>query len=89
VRNQARPEGSIAYAYVANKAFTICSRYFAADDVATRFNQVGRNGENVDLSVDRTSCFDHNVQVLGARTTYCLGSKYDKVVWYVLNNCER
>jgi hypothetical protein len=30
--------------------------------VATRFNQVGRNRENVDLSVDGTSCFDHNVR---------------------------
>jgi hypothetical protein len=88
VRNQARPEGSIVEAYVANEALTFFSRYFVADDVATRFNQVGRNRENVDLSVDGTSCFDHNVQVLRAGTTCWLGSKYDKVVWYVLNNCE-
>jgi hypothetical protein len=63
-------------------------RYFAADDVATWFNQVGRNRENANLSVDGTSCFDHNVQVLGEGTTCWLGSKYDKVVCYVLNNCE-
>jgi hypothetical protein len=88
VRNQARPEGSITEAYVSNEALTFCSRYFAVDDVATQFNQVGRNKENADLSVDGTSYFDHNVQVLGARTTCWLGSKYDKVVWYVLNNCE-
>jgi hypothetical protein len=36
VRNQARFEGSIAEAYVANEALTFCYiRYFAADDVAT------------------------------------------------------
>jgi hypothetical protein len=67
----------------------ICSRYFAVDDVATRFNQVGRNKYNVDLSIVGTSCFDHNVQVLGAGTTFCLGSKYDKVVWYVLNKIAK
>jgi hypothetical protein len=71
VRNQARLEGSITKAYVANEAFTFCSRYFAAD-VATRFNQVGRNRQNADFSIDRTSCFDDNVQVLGVGTTYWL-----------------
>jgi hypothetical protein len=35
VRNQARHEGSIIEAYVANEALTFCSRYFANDDVAT------------------------------------------------------
>jgi hypothetical protein len=64
MRKQARPEGSIVEAYVANEALTFCFRYFTADDVATRFNQVGRNKENADLSVDGTSCFDHNVMVL-------------------------
>jgi hypothetical protein len=72
VRNQSRPEGFIAKAYVANEALTFCSRYFAADDVATQFNKVGRNIGNIDLSVDGTSCFNNNVQVLGAGTTYWL-----------------
>jgi hypothetical protein len=88
VRNQAMPEGSIAEAYVANEALTFSSRYFAAHDVATLFNHVGRNRENIDFFVDGASCFDHNVQVHGAGTTCWLGSKYDKVVWYVLNKCE-
>jgi hypothetical protein len=73
MRNQARPEGYIEEAYVANEVLTFYSRYFAANDVATRFNQVGSNIKNVDLSVDGTSCFDHNVQVLGAGTTYWIG----------------
>jgi len=34
VRNMARPEGSIAEAYVAVECLTICSRYFD-DDVET------------------------------------------------------
>jgi hypothetical protein len=72
VRNKARPEGSIAEAYVANEALTFCLRYFATADVATRFNQVGRNRENVDLLVDGTSCFGHNVEVLGVGTIYWL-----------------
>jgi hypothetical protein len=67
---------------------TFCSRYFAAGDVATWFNQVGRNRENADLSIDGTSYFDHNVQILGAGTTCWFGSMYDEVVLYVLNNCE-
>jgi hypothetical protein len=89
VRKQARPEGSIAEAYVYNEALTICSRYFMIDDVATRFNQVGMNRKNLDLLGNiRTSCFHHIVEVLGAMTSYWLLSKYDKLVWYVLNNCD-
>jgi hypothetical protein len=38
VRNMARPEGSIAEAYVAAECLTICSRYFG-DDVETRYNR--------------------------------------------------
>jgi hypothetical protein len=49
VRKQTRSEGYIGEAYVANEALTFCSRYFTTDDVSIRFNQVGRNGENVDL----------------------------------------
>jgi hypothetical protein len=78
--NQARPEGSIARAYVGNEALTFCSRYFVADDVATRFNQVGRNRENADLCVDGTSCLDHNVQILGAGLLGGLGQSMTR--WF-------
>ena len=37
MRNRARPEGSIAEAYVANGTLTFCSRYI--EDVDTRFNR--------------------------------------------------
>ena len=37
MRNRARPEGSIAEAYIANEALAFCSRYM--EDVVTRFNR--------------------------------------------------
>ena len=40
VRNRARPEGSIAEAYVADECLTFCSKYM--DDVETRFNREPR-----------------------------------------------
>ena len=84
VRNMARPEGSIAEAYVANECLTACSRYF--DDVDTRHNWEGRNKERVDLSRGKFYVFQHGVELLGApRITY-LQDDYDKMVWYVLNN---
>ena len=86
VRNMARPEGSIAEAYVANECLTACSRYF--DDVDTRHNREGRNKERVDLSRGKFYVFQHGVELLGApRITY-LQDDYDKMVWYVLNNCS-
>jgi hypothetical protein len=41
VRNRARPEGSIAEAYIADECLTFCSRYL--DGVETRFNQEPRH----------------------------------------------
>lgn len=37
VRNRARPEGSIAEAYIVDECLTFCSRYFS--DVETRYNR--------------------------------------------------
>ncbi|WVZ76713.1 hypothetical protein U9M48_024665 [Paspalum notatum var. saurae] len=48
VRNMARPEGSIAKAYVASECLNACSRYF--DDLDTRHNREGRNIERVDFT---------------------------------------
>ena len=85
VRNMARPEGSIAEAYVAAECLTLCSRYF--DDVDTRHNREGRNRERVDLKRGDISVFQHGVDPLGAPRVTCLDHDYDKMVWYVLNNC--
>jgi len=81
----ARPEGSIAEAYVAAECLTLCSRYF--DDVDTRHNREGRNRERVDLKRGDISVFQHGVDPLGAPRVTCLDHDYDKMVWYVLNNC--
>ena len=63
VRNRARPEGSIAEAYIANEALTFCSRYM--DDVVTRFS---RDDDKWDQGVSDSdlSIFQHGVKLLGA-----------------------
>ena len=85
VRNMARPEGSIAEAYVAKECLMACSRYF--DDVDTRYNREGRNRERVDLRTGDLSVFCHGVHLLGTPKITYLEHDYDKMVWFVLNNC--
>ena len=81
MRNRARPEGSIAEAYVANGTLTFCSRYI--EDVDTRFNR------DAHVSSEDTSVFRHGVKLMGAnRVQYMEEEEMEKVVWYVLNNCE-
>jgi len=83
VRNRARPEGSIAEAYVAAEAMTFCSRYM--NDVETRFN---RDINNIDGPLDGDiSVFMHDVKLIGRnRTSYMKDEEMEKLVWYVLNN---
>jgi hypothetical protein len=85
VRNRARPEGSIAEAYIANEALTFCSRYM--EDVVTRFNRDDDNGKGTshgDLKI-----FQDDVKLLGAnRQTNLEAKEFDKLCWYVLNNCD-
>ena len=57
VQNTARPEGSIAEAYVVDECLTFCSRYF--DDVETRFNRPSRNKERGDSQRGDVSVFKH------------------------------
>ncbi|XP_066341736.1 uncharacterized protein [Miscanthus floridulus] len=84
VRNRARPEGSIAEAYIANEALTFCSRYM--EDVVTRFN---RDDDKWDPPNGDLSVFQHGVKLLGAnRETYLENKEFDKLCWYVLNNCD-
>jgi hypothetical protein len=47
VRNMAKPEGSIAEAYVASDTLTFCSRYM--EDMDTRFNSEDDSGGEVPL----------------------------------------
>jgi len=87
VRNRARPEGSIAEAYVASDTLTFCSRYM--EDVDTRFNQnVGSVGDGP--LVGDTSVFMHGVTLVGANRVHYIDDDavMAKLVWYVLNNCD-
>jgi hypothetical protein len=84
VRNTARPEGSIAEAYVVDECLTFCSRYF--DDVETRWNRPGRNRERDDYEAGDVSVFNHGVHFLGGSQYLEAGDDYEKMVWYVLRS---
>jgi hypothetical protein len=86
VRNKARPEGSIAEAYVADEALIFCSRYM--DDVETRFNRPPRNFGFADPSAYTIDVFGHGVNLIGA-CNLIYTEDYDQLVWYVLNNCDQ
>ena len=88
MRNRAKPEGSIAEAYIIDECLTFCSRYF--DDVETRFNRQGRQNSCRDdvIPQDTLSVFTHSVKLLGGGKVSYNDSDFDKLVWFVLNNCE-
>ena len=79
VRNRARPEGSIAEAYIATEALTLCSKYIETADQLSK--KVGEN--NHELNV-----FDCFVRVTGKSRQDDKPKDLDKMVWYVLNNCH-
>ena len=85
VRNNARPEGSIAEAYIVDECLTFCSRYF--DDVETRFNRPCRNPERDDSHIGDVSVFNHGVNFIGTSGYVEAGDEYDSMVWYVLRSC--
>jgi len=86
VRNKALPEGSIAEAYVADEALTFCSRYM--DDVETRFNRLPRNVGFSDQSAHTINVFGLGVNLIGA-CDLSYSEELDKLVWYVLHNCDQ
>lgn len=87
VRNMARPEGSIAEAYIVDECLTFCSRYF--NDVETRFNRPGRNSARDDSHTGDVSVFNHGVKFFGAcQYLEADGADYDKMVYYVLRSCS-
>jgi hypothetical protein len=86
VRNNARPEGSIAEAYVVDECLIFCSRYF--DDMQTRWNRPGRNAEPDDSHTGDVSVFKHGVKFLGGSAYLQAGDDYDSMVYYVLRSCK-
>ncbi|XP_066316172.1 uncharacterized protein [Miscanthus floridulus] len=86
VRNRARPEGSIAEAYMASDTLTFCSRYM--EDIDNRFNHDDGSDGEMPLP-DDISVFKHGVTLVGSnRSQYIDDVDLNKLVWYVLNNCE-
>jgi hypothetical protein len=80
VRNRARSEGSIAKAYIESEVLAFCSMYTDDVDIGPKFDGP--------LDGD-TSVFMHGVQLIGKdRVQYIPEKIMDKLVWYVLNNCE-
>ncbi|XP_066323130.1 uncharacterized protein [Miscanthus floridulus] len=86
VRNRARPEGSIAEAYMASDTLTFCSSYM--EDIDNRFNHDDGSDGEMPLP-DDISVFKHGVTLVGSnRSQYIDDVDLNKLVWYVLNNCE-
>ena len=88
MRNKAKPEGSIAEAYVAMECVTFCSMYL--DDIEIRFNRTDRNANHEwDDNESTLSIFKQIVRPTGAkRYEFMDVNKLSKVYFYVLNNCE-
>jgi hypothetical protein len=87
VRNRARPEGSIAEAYIADECLTFCSRYM--DDVETRFNREPRNKGFSNEEAYKVDVFGHGVHFTSAPEHVYDENGIDQMVWYVLNNCSQ
>ncbi|XP_020271854.1 uncharacterized protein LOC109847022 [Asparagus officinalis] len=88
VTNKARPEGSIAEAYIVNEAVTFCSMYFR--EIETRINRAERNVDvEDDQVVDGLSIFSQKVRPFCGKKYILLDRKeVNKAHWYVLYNCD-
>jgi len=88
VKNRARPEGSIAEAYIVNEALTFCSMYLTG--VETRFNRLARNWvDDEERIVKKISVFDTRCRPIGKMTPVTLDTHLrEKAEWYVLHNCS-
>lgn len=85
VRNKARPEGSIAEAYVVKECLTFCSMYLRG--IETHFNMDERNNDKADD--DDITVFSQQVRTFGATQFISLPKEeQDMAHWYVLTNCE-
>lgn len=56
VRNNGRPEGSIAEGYIAEECMTICSRYLT--DMDTKQNRPDRNSDSSNIDPKGLSIFN-------------------------------
>lgn len=89
VRNKARPEGSIAEAYLADECLTFCSRYLTK--VETKFNRLERNYDGGQSSADKSqlSIFSTQGRSFGKPVTKEMDRRlHNAAMFYILQNCE-
>ena len=88
MRNKARPEGSIAEAYVAIECIMFCSIYL--DDIKIRFNHTDHNMDHEWGDDEPTlSIFKQTVRPMGGRRYDFMDmNELSKAHFYILNNCE-
>ncbi|KAL3834609.1 hypothetical protein ACJIZ3_009345 [Penstemon smallii] len=86
VRNKARPEGSIAEAYIVKESLNFCSMYLHGTE--TIFNRVERNPDGEEHPNATLSVFKSKIRVFG-ETKYTQLKREDRSAlhWFVLNNC--
>ncbi|KAL3633966.1 hypothetical protein CASFOL_022728 [Castilleja foliolosa] len=85
VRNKARPEGSVAEAYIAKECLTFCSMYLKG--IETRFNRDDRNND-IELE-DSLPIFSQKCRPVGSTTYLNLSVEELKpLTWFVFRNCE-
>ena len=87
LRNKARPEGSIAEAYLESEMLAFWERFM--DDVQTRYNQDNNMSHDGPTDGD-TSIFMYGVKPIGSTRVKDITDKatIDALAWYVLNNCD-
>ncbi|XP_059650446.1 uncharacterized protein LOC132296251 [Cornus florida] len=88
VRNKARPEGSIAEAYVDDECLTFCSKFLGG--IETRFNREERNSEG-NYNNNWSTFYDLKqvVRPIGAQSLDILPrADIEMARLYVLQNCE-
>ena len=89
MKNKARPEGSIAEAYIVNESMTFCSMYLR--NIETKFNR-DRHFEvefEDEQNVDKLSIFSQKACPFGGKSLIEIhGHDLEVAHWYILNNCE-
>lgn len=86
VRNRARPEGSIAEAYVVKEYLTFCSLYLHG--VETKYNRDQRNCDGEEHINATISAFSSKIRTFGETNFVQMTSEeYNALHWFVLNNC--
>ena len=82
LRNRARPEGSIARAYIESEVLTFCSSYMD-DDVDGLPEFDGPTDGDTDV-------FMHRVCLIGRdRVQYIDDKTFKQLVWYALSNSDK